>query len=672
MKKATIDDLVYFIRESKDKGGKGPIFFLGAGMSISGGIPLAREIAKDIMKRYNGNPYIQKIDKSDRNYANLMNCLSPTQRNQLLKEYIENAKINVSHLYLAQLMKEGYADYVVTVNFDNLILRALACYNTFPPIYDLAILNDFTSSSFKKNSVIYLHGQHHGLWLLNTEEEMAKVEKVVPKLFDKISDERPWVCIGYSGNDPIFDHIKSIGRFDNGLYWVGYKENIPEKHIKNNLLCKANTNTYYVSGYDADTFMMTLNSKLDLDEPPIIESPFTTLGKMLDDIVDLDDDENYEMFRRRLNSSKSKVNEAILTYEEGEVEKLIREWRNCSIYKNYNENRLSYFSKKVSTLNNDDLRKEYSSFLNDWGNYLCNQFNDTKEKTFFDKSIRRFNKAIEIDDSYDRSYYNLANLYLDYSTFMNTERHIKLAIKNYKIVSKITPNDNNIHINYSIALFTYLDLFIDSKDERKNIFNEIFAVLDKALTIDPNDFYVIVQYGLIQQEYGEIMDDEGSLRKSLDSFRKCEKFLVEDKEDKSNMYFDWGNSLYLLAESCKSEEFYRDSINKFELAIDLNPNNYKIYDIYGSSLAGLGLLKSNRALIIQGKSECELAYKKTGLSYNLSCICALLKDNYNAFKYLEEAIQKKKVSREYVIDDPDWTDYKEHEKFIEIIYGGSS
>jgi len=69
----------------------------------------------------------------------------PDQRNELLKKYIEKAKINVTHLYLAQLLVNKYVDYVLTVNFDNLMLRALALYNEFPSTYDMAILKELCS-----------------------------------------------------------------------------------------------------------------------------------------------------------------------------------------------------------------------------------------------------------------------------------------------------------------------------------------------------------------------------------------------------------------------------------------------------------------------------------------------------------------------------------------------
>ena len=104
-----------------------------------------------------------------------MGALNPSDRNDLIKDYVSNARVNITHICLAQLIEEDFVDYILTVNFDNLILRSLSMSNIFPPTYDIAILNELTTTKFPEKSVIYLHGQHHGLWLLNTKEEMKKV-----------------------------------------------------------------------------------------------------------------------------------------------------------------------------------------------------------------------------------------------------------------------------------------------------------------------------------------------------------------------------------------------------------------------------------------------------------------------------------------------------------------
>ncbi|MET0751744.1 MAG: SIR2 family protein, partial [Pyrinomonadaceae bacterium] len=284
MKHSTIEILAYQIKQARKHNLPQPIIFLGAGASKTGEIPLAGEIVTDILKQYKTNPNVKNLKDADRNYPKLMECLTPFERNKLLKGYIDHAKINVSHIYLAQLIKRGYIDYVLTVNFDNLILRALALYNIFPPTYDMAILKDLTTTNFKEKSVLYLHGQHHGLWLLNTPEEMNKVTEYIPPILNKIANQRPWIFVGYSGDDPILDYVVNLGRFDNGLFWICYKETNPGERVCTDLLDKPNTNTFIIKGYDSDSFMLKLNQELGLPQPLIIDKPFTSLKNSLDNI----------------------------------------------------------------------------------------------------------------------------------------------------------------------------------------------------------------------------------------------------------------------------------------------------------------------------------------------------------------------------------------------------
>ena len=292
MKNATIEELAYILKQAEKNKQPKPIFFLGAGASKSGNIPLARDIIKDILDKYSNSPAIKKLEDKDKSYSKLMECLQPYERDKLLKGYIDKAKVNVTHIYLAQLISKGFVDYVLTVNFDNLMLRALSLFNIFPSTYDMAILKDLTTSTFKEKSVVFLHGQHHGLWLLNTEEEMKKVNETVPRIFDSIKNNRPWIFIGYSGDDPIFEHVKKLGRFDNGLYWITYNNNDPNKKVKE-FLDTPNTNAFIIKGYDSDSFMLKLNNELELEQPKIINKPFTSIGEMLDNIVDIDDDEHF-------------------------------------------------------------------------------------------------------------------------------------------------------------------------------------------------------------------------------------------------------------------------------------------------------------------------------------------------------------------------------------------
>jgi hypothetical protein len=314
-----IEHVAYQLQQNKDSKQPGAIVFIGAGCSISAGIPGSSEIVDYVLENYKDNPDIKGFDKKP-TYAELMECLGPPQRNKIFRHYVEDAKINVSHIYLAHLMSLGYVDYIVTVNFDNLAQRALALYNIFPPTYDISILKDLTTTSLDIKSITYLHGQYNGLWQLNTKEEMNKVieSNVAKSIFDKITNNRLWVLVGYSGDDFIFDQLAKLGRFDNGLYWVGYKDNEPTGRVLTSLLNKPNTESFYVKGYDADSFFLKLNAELKNEDPKIFNSPFSFLSNLQEGIKDIDDSADYKSVKERFIGSKNMVADAINKYEKTE------------------------------------------------------------------------------------------------------------------------------------------------------------------------------------------------------------------------------------------------------------------------------------------------------------------------------------------------------------------
>ena len=167
MKEKRLDHLVYLLKKMKENNEPKAIVLMGAGCSFSAGIPTANQIVEDVLDRFNDHPDIKHCDPETIRYAELMEYLGPLQRNKLFKSYVENAKINISHIYMAHLMSLGYLDYILTVNFDNLAQRALALYNIFPPTYDISALKDLTTTSLDTQSVTYLHGTYNGLWQIS-------------------------------------------------------------------------------------------------------------------------------------------------------------------------------------------------------------------------------------------------------------------------------------------------------------------------------------------------------------------------------------------------------------------------------------------------------------------------------------------------------------------------
>ena len=453
MKSVTIEEIAYILQQAKENNQPKAIFFLGAGASKSGNIPLARDIVTDILKKHSDAPAIKKLEDQEKSYSKLMACLQPYERDTLLKGYIDKAKINVTHIYLAQLVKNDFVDYVLTVNFDNLMLRALSLFNEFPSTYDMAILKDLTTTTFKKKSVVFLHGQHHGLWLLNTEEEMKKVNATIPRIFDSIKNKRPWIFIGYSGDDSIFKHIQNLGRFDNGLYWVTYNNNNPNNKVIE-FLETPNTNTSIIKVYDSDSFMLKLNAELKLEQPTIINQPFTSLLEMLESIVDIDDDDHFKGIKKRLEISKGQVKESIKQFEEGNItsDKIMKEQSEIDILKKkiinllikeeYPQETISQIKEKSETINDDDLNSLLAGLYSDWGVFLGNlaKTKEGKESdALYQEAFDKFHKAIVCGGSS----YNLSCICALKGEKENALKYLHNSLANLEIDVVFVENDED-------------------------------------------------------------------------------------------------------------------------------------------------------------------------------------------------------------------------------------
>src|SRR5580704_11587526 len=167
-----IDEIVDTIRKAKDRGKPAHILF-GAGCSKAAGIPLASEIVTEIHKQYPARR--QRLPEADKHkYGACMKLLSPNERRDLLAPYLSKASINWAHIALAQFMSERFIDRALTVNFDNLLARACGLLSLYPAIYDFGSAPTSDVSLIVSPAIVHLHGQGHGVVLLNTEDETKK------------------------------------------------------------------------------------------------------------------------------------------------------------------------------------------------------------------------------------------------------------------------------------------------------------------------------------------------------------------------------------------------------------------------------------------------------------------------------------------------------------------
>jgi len=275
-----IADVLETVKRAKERD-KACILLIGAGCSVKAGIPSATEFIEIIRKTY---PRAHERAEK-KTYPHVMAQLSMAERHDLISDCITKAKLNWAHLAIAQLIKHGYVDRVLTVNFDPLVMRACALVGVFPAVYDFAASQNFKADFIARQSVFYLHGQHTGFVVLNTEAEVKRLSEHLGPVFTDSARGHVWIVAGYSGdNDPVFNHLAKIERFDNNLYWICYKDKPPEQHVQDRLLVEGK-DCFSVNGFDADDFFVALAQGLGCFPPDFVQTPFTHLDNLLEPVL---------------------------------------------------------------------------------------------------------------------------------------------------------------------------------------------------------------------------------------------------------------------------------------------------------------------------------------------------------------------------------------------------
>jgi len=636
-----IEHIAYQLEQNLKNEEPGAIVLIGAGCSVSAGIPIAEKIVDYILENFKDNPDVKCFSERPK-YEELMSCLGPRERNRIFKHYVENAKVNVSHIYLAHLMLAGYVDYIVTVNFDNLAQKALALYNVFPPTYDISILKDLTTTSLDSQSITYLHGQYNGLWQLNTKEEMKKVidSGVAKTIFNQITNNRLWIVVGYSGEDFIFDQLVQLGRFDNGLYWVGYKEEEPSEKVQEKLINVKNTESFWVKGYDADSFFLKLNSELKKENPKIFAQPFTFLSELQNNIVDIDDSDDYKSVKERFEGSKKMVKDAIYRYEKRDKKK------KQMTLKQIEETQLQ--KELINILTNEN----YTELIN-------------IESKVFEKGFKNLN--VVISDIYNNWGTSLSELSKT-KTGKETDELFIESFEKYRKAIEIKPDNYAVYYNWGVSLSELAK--IKSGKESENLIIDSIEKYRKAVEIKQNDHEAFINWGTSLMQLAKTKTGKESENLFNESFEKYRRAL-EIKQDDHEAYANWGVSLSEFAKTKtgkEAENILNESFEKYKEALEIKQDLHLVYSNWGNSLMLLAKINPEKKIVILEEAEKLLNKSKDlgGRLYNLACLYSLTNKINEAFEILEKVLLNDELSFDFVEKDEDWNDLREHPKYLEL------
>ena len=514
-----IEDIVETLKNAKSRGKKCSVL-IGAGCSVTAGIPTAQGLVDIIKERYP-----RGYERADsKTYPNCMNELSIDEQRSLIAEHVDKAKINWAHIALAQLMKAGYVDRVLTTNFDPLIMRACALVGLYPATYDLVASQNFKPDKVPDQAVFHLHGQRAGFVLLNSEKSLREQSEKIAPVFEDAGRGRVWLVAGYSGeNDPVFDHLAKVDCFDNMLYWAGYKDGDPATHLRERLLTEGKY-AFYVKGFDADSFFVTLAQKLDCFPPDFVGKPFSYLSELFNQMTEytlpktdspVDALKNARSYVQeaieRIEGAKSDVLEASSNLLSGEYDKVVK------------------LRPKGTEVVDPKLSVSLTLAYIAQGNDLLDQAKTkigAEADEMFKQAVEKYEAALKIKPDFYSALNNWGNTLLELAKTKSgaeADELFKQAVEKYEAALQIKPDFHEALYNWGSALSDWAKTKNDA--EADDLFKQAGEKYEAALQIKPNNHEALNNWGAVLLDMAKMksgVEANELFKKAKDVFLKAE------------------------------------------------------------------------------------------------------------------------------------------------------
>ncbi len=300
-----------------DSSCRGAVFLIGAGCSVSAGVPLAGEIAQECavnlfrqhsktrsksidpnsaLKWLKENNYL--TDREESTWADYYSevfekhFLSDPQQREIIQENVAKAsgKINWAHICLGELVVQHYVHSVLTTNFDRLILEGILLAGRVPVIADGLEALKRISPRPAIPQVVHLHGSLHAYSPLNSREAMRTAGRTLSMrgvMFGMLRDTGFLVVVGYAGGeDGVMELLSDASKeFPNlVIYWIFHENDYSNTKAEVRKLLSG-PNKFYILGQDADMFFATLTRALEF-YPSWIARPASPLEARYAAVVD--------------------------------------------------------------------------------------------------------------------------------------------------------------------------------------------------------------------------------------------------------------------------------------------------------------------------------------------------------------------------------------------------
>ncbi|MCG3692628.1 TPR end-of-group domain-containing protein [Aliarcobacter butzleri] len=483
MRSLGLDEFVDEIYEDVQKNSDSKyVFFLGAGCSVSSGINLAKDLAKDWYEelkkqktkfnKFNENKDENNIDFGDL-YFKIFETLFPTPLAQQkeIQRITENVTPSLGYYVLSEFMQKPQFNTIITTNFDNLIQDAL--------IYSgnkraLVITHQDLAKFIERNDtplITKIHGDAH-IHPFNNSNDTKEIPEDLKVAIQGLFINAKLIFIGYKGNDEsIANLLEGCKRIDQ-VYWFGSNEPIDTKLKKWWEELKSKT---HIKERDFDKIMSLIRDKFKLEKPN-----FKKRFEELEECYNKAEKDETKILEQIKN--KTYIDYFLLGnnyYEQKEYEKAIEAYENAS--------KLNHKDKNI--------------FIN-WGSTIYNLAKDkNNDENLYNRAFEKYKIALELDSKDDDIHNGLGITLAQLARIKNNDKDLyKQSFIEFEIASKLNAKNHTIFLNWGNALSN-----LGKENNNEDLYKEAYEKLTKAAEL-ANLIYNLACFHSIRRNKKEALE----------------------------------------------------------------------------------------------------------------------------------------------------------------------
>jgi len=480
------------------KAGERFCFIIGAGASVSSGIPGGTLMAKQWFNKLKklepketekwikennfneenvGNYYYQLYEK--RFYAH------PNEGYIWLQNAMKDAEPELGYYHLAKILasNETSNNLVITTNFDSLVEDAIFTYTKKKPlVITHELLAPYMDISTNRPIVAKIH-RDLLLCPKSTKDETSTLDNAWEPALKKALDIYTPIVIGYGGNDEslmgLLEKVVNENSMKKPFYWCHIHNERPKNEIIE-LLKKRSGFLVPITDFDTAMYLFGIEFKHDFSKDAIemsynqnrIDRYFLKRNDIIHKL-------KKDKVERMLSDDEKVVIELIYESYRNEIKKLDEKIKvtpkDARLYYNRGIN-YECLNKQHKALGDKIKAIEYDTTKNATYYYSCGiSYNYLN---YFFKAIDNFNLAIEVDPSKADFYNRLGRSYHNLKKYEN-------AIENHKKAVSLEQKNAYYHAWLSYSLF-------------KNKYTEESRdILNKAFKLDKDEAFCYAIRGLI-------------------------------------------------------------------------------------------------------------------------------------------------------------------------------